>query len=170
VLARLESEGLAPLINRCFNLMWRAKEFPDPPQELQGQQLDIEYEGPLARSQKASRLAGFEEFTRLTEPMVARNLTIADNMDEDYAYRDLGDVAGLPTKYFKNESDVARMRERRQAKQAIDEKVALAGQAAEMAGKIAPAAKLAQENGNGGAPPDLSALMEQMNGAGAPSA
>jgi hypothetical protein len=171
VLARLESEGLAPLLNRCFGLMWRARELPVPPQELQGADLDIEYEGPLARSQKATRLAGFEEFTRLTVDMVTRNPGVADNMDDDYAYRDLGDVAGLPTKYFKNETDRDRVRDARAQKMAAENTLTRATMVADAVGKAAPmvqAAKGVPGNGATGGGPDLAALLGQMTGQGAP--
>lgn len=164
VLARLESEGLAPLLNRCFGLMWRAKALPQPPEELRGAQLDIEYEGPLARSQKATRLAGFEEFTRLTEPMAARNIAVTDNLDDDYAYRDLGDVAGLPTKYFRNEVDRDNLRTARAKKQQLAEGMERASQLAESVGKLGPALKAGQ--GTNGAGPDLSSMIGQLTGGG----
>lgn len=176
VLARLESEGLAPLLNRAFALMFRARAFPDPPEELQqGVNLDIEYEGPLARSQKATRLAGFEEFERLTGPMGQRNPAVLDNMDDDFTYRDLGDVAGLPTKYFRNETDRDKLRGARAQRVAAQSSLDRAGQVAESVGKVAPLLG-AMKNGNGAAPggegaPDIGAMLKQaMGGQGGPPA
>ena len=176
VLARLESEGLAPLLNRAFALMWRAKAFPQPPEELeQGVNLDIEYEGPLARSQKATRLAGFEEFERLTGPMGQRNPAALDNLDDDYVYRDLGDVAGLPTKYFRNEVDRDKLRAARAQRQAAQSSLDRAGQVAESVGKVAPLLG-AMKNGNGAAAPgagapDIAEMLKQaMGGQGGPPA
>jgi head-to-tail connecting protein len=166
-LARLESEGLAPLLNRCFGLMWRAGALPPPPEELQGQQLDIEYEGPLARSQKTTRLAGFEEFVRLTAPMEARNPAAADNLDDDYTYRDLGEVAGLPTKYFRSESDRDEVRAQRQQAQQAQASLDRATQVAEAAGKVAPMLATAQQaqGQNGAAAPDIQGLLDQFTAA-----
>jgi hypothetical protein len=167
VLSRLESEGLAPCLNRKFNLMWRAGAFPPPPPELQGQELDIEYEGPLARSQKATRLAGFQEFTALTEPMVARNPAVADNLNDDKTYRDLGEIAGLPADYFRDERERDGMRQQRAQQEQVQQKMAVAQQAAEMGGKLAPMIKAGQgAPGGGGAPEgmDIEAMLAEVTG------
>lgn len=166
VLSRLESEGLAPLLNRKFNLMWRAGAFPPPPPELRGQELDIEYEGPLARSQKATRLAGFGEFTSLTEPMIARNPAVADNLNDDKAYRDLGEIAGLPADYFRDEKERDQLRATRAEQEQMQQKMQVAMQAAEAGGKLAPMMKnapgAAGTPGGGGQGPDIQALIAQL--------
>jgi hypothetical protein len=177
VLARLESEGLAPMLNRKFNIMWRAGSFPPPPPELKGQELDIEYEGPLARSQKVTRLAGFQEFTALTEPMLARNPAAADNLDDDGVYRDLAEVAGLPASYLRNEKERDGLRQKRQQKEEVQQKIALAQQAAGIGKDLAPAmgamGKAGPQGGGGGIPegaPDIEALLAQITqGQGAPA-
>lgn len=168
MLARFESEGLAPLIVRCFGLLWRAGAFPPPPPELQGQDLDIEYEGPLARSQKATRLAGFEEYTRLMLPLGELRPEIWDNADVDEIARDLADVAGLPADYLVDERLRDQRRAARQQQQAMQQKVDLAMQAAEGAGKVAPLLKVAQEAPQGTGQ-DMDAMLAQMTGGQAPA-
>lgn len=171
MLARFESEGLAPLILRGFGLLWRAGALPPPPPELQGQDLDIEYEGPLARSQKATRLAGFEEYTRLLLPIGQLRPEVWDNLDVDQVGRDLADVAGLPTDYLVDERKRDAMRAARQQAQA--EQVALdkASQIAEGAGKVAPAlTALGDMTGQmgGAGQPDMDAMLAQLTGGQAP--
>ena len=63
-LGRLEVEMLNPLINRVFAIMFRAGAFPPPPPDLADEDIDVEYEGPLARSQRTLRVTGLEQ-TRL---------------------------------------------------------------------------------------------------------
>lgn len=150
-LARLESEALSPLINRVFNMMLRHSQFPPPPQELSGVNLDIEYEGPLARSQKATRLAGFEEYLRIMAPVAQLNPGIMDNLDFDAVARDLADVAGLPADYLRDEDARDALRQQRAAKQEAQEKMAMAEQAAKMGGDLAPMLQVAQN----APPPDL---------------
>lgn len=167
VLSRLESEGLAPMLNRKFNLMWRAGALPAPPPELRGQELDIEYEGPLARSQKVTRLAGFQEFTAITEPMVARNPATADNLNDDKTYRDLAEVAGLPADYMRDEKERDQLRAERAEQQQMQQKMAVAMQAAEVGGKLAPMMKNAPGQGAPGAGggqggPDIEAVIAQL--------
>lgn len=166
VLSRLQSEGLAPYLNRVFGLMFRAGAFPEVPAELKGQELDIEYEGPLARSQKATRLAGFQEFTNLTAPMVERNPQVADNLDDDSTYRDLAEISGLPADYLRDEKARDQVRGQRQQKQQVEQQLALAGQAAEAGGKMAPLMKAAQgmpqQQQGGEGQPDIAALIAQL--------
>ncbi len=166
VLSRLQSEGLAPMLNRKFNLMWRAGALPQPPPELRGQELDIEYEGPLARSQKVTRLAGFQEFTAITEPMVARNPAVADNLNDDKTYRDLAEVAGLPADYLRDEKERDQTRAERAEQQQMQQKLAVAKEASEMGRNLAPVMKNAPPGagpgGEGG--PDIEALLAQLTG------
>lgn len=171
-LARLESEGLAPGLNREFNLMWRAGALPPPPPELKGQELDIQYEGPLARSQKATRLAGFQEFTNLVGPMIERNPDVADNLDDDHSFRDLAEVAGLPADYLRNEKERDQKRSVRQQQRELQQKMQLAQAAAETGGKLAPVMAAAKDmpQGAGGGTPDIGAMLAQMTGQGGPAA
>src|SRR5262245_24297828 len=175
-LARFQSEGLAPLLNRKFNLMWRAGSFPPPPQELAGQELDIEYEGPLARSQKAGRLAAFDQFMALSAPWAQRKPEVFDNLNDDNAFRDLAEVAGLPADYLRDEKQRDQMRGERQQMEQMQQQLALAGQAAEAGGKLAPMMKAAQgiPGATNGGPPgggggaggpgglDLNSILQQL--------
>jgi len=175
VLARLESEGLAPKLNREFNLMWRAGAFPPPPPELKGQELDIEYEGPLARSQKATRLAGFQQYMALMAPFEQTKPEVFDNLDTDYIARDLSEVAGLPAPYLVDEKVRDEVRGRRAQEKKAQQAIALAQQAAGIGKDMAPAlaaSKDMQQQGGGGEQgnPDVEALLAQLTGgAGVPA-
>ncbi len=50
--SRAEVEVLKPIVERGFGILFRSGQFPDLPEELQGQELDIEFVSPLARAQK----------------------------------------------------------------------------------------------------------------------
>jgi hypothetical protein len=149
-LARLESEALTPLLNRCFSIMHRQGELPPPPEELRrGANLDVEYEGPLARSQKVTRLAGMDEFIRVTAPVAQQQPAVVDNLDTDRAFRDLAEVAGLPADYLRDEDDVATMRQQRAQQQQLAKQMEVAMGASEMGRNLAPVMEAAQ-----GIPPD----------------
>jgi hypothetical protein len=137
-LARLESEALDPLLHRVFALMMRQRRLPPPPQELSGAELDIEYEGPLARSQKATRLAGFDEYIRLMTPVVQLQPQVFDNINFDAVARDLAEVAGLPASYLRAEDDVQGMRQERAQQQQIQQQLQVAAGAAKAGGDLAP--------------------------------
>ena len=62
VLSRLNNEVLKPLIERTFNILLRQQEFPPPPPELQGAEIQVEYTSMLARSQRAIRANSLDQF------------------------------------------------------------------------------------------------------------
>src|SRR4029453_1528683 len=130
------------------------------PPELSGANLDIEYEGPLARSQKATRLAGFEEYLRIMAPVAQLQPAVMDNLDFDAAARDLAEVAGLPALYLRDQEQIEAVRQQRQTEQEMANKLQVAGGAAEAAGKMAPAISAISDAGGmqglaGGMPEEM---------------
>jgi len=51
VYGRWQSEYLIPIVERCFGLALRAGVLGQPPEELQGQDMQIKFLSPLARAQ-----------------------------------------------------------------------------------------------------------------------
>jgi Bacteriophage head to tail connecting protein len=77
VLGRLENEFLNPLITRAFGIMSREGKLETPPQEIQGAEMRIEYQSPLARAQKSQIAQGFQQFLMLVEPLAKLSPQIA---------------------------------------------------------------------------------------------
>ena len=115
VLGRLQSELLQPLISRAFALLLRSGQLPPAPEELQGQDIDIEYVSPLAKAQKLtdlqSMLRGFEVMMQ-----VAEIAPVMDYLDADKLVQYLVEVTGIPARVIRSDEEVARIR--RQAQQA----------------------------------------------------
>jgi len=115
VLGRLQSELLQPLISRAFALLLRSGQLPPAPEELQGQDIDIEYVSPLAKAQKLtdlqSMLRGFEVMMQ-----VAEIAPVMDYLDTDRLVQYLVEVTGIPARVIRSDEEVARIR--RQAAQA----------------------------------------------------
>ena len=141
-LGRFESELLSPLLNRCFGLMFRAGVLPPPPEELSGQDLDIEYEGPLARSQKATRLAASDEVMAKIAQVASfapeQAVALLDNFDLDDWIRDQATIAGLPSENLADTQQRDQIRANRAQQQANALKVQQMQALAEGAGKVAP--------------------------------
>jgi Bacteriophage head to tail connecting protein len=141
-LGRFESELLSPLLNRCFGLMYRAGALPPPPEELSGQDLDIEYEGPLARSQKATRLAASDEvmgkIAQIATFAPEQAVALLDNFDLDDWIRDQATIAGLPSENLADEQQRDQVRQQRAQAAAQRQKVEQMQMLAEGAGKVAP--------------------------------
>ncbi len=157
-LGRLESELLSPLIIRSFQILNRNKMLPPMPEilsmflEAQGVDLDIRYEGPLARAAKSSDLVALTRFMELIGSLAQINPQVLDKVDFDESVEITRQTTGVTPKILRDDEEVAEIREARQKQQEMQQQVQLAAQAAESAGKAAPALKLLQgQESEGGA-------------------
>jgi hypothetical protein len=141
-LGRFEYEFLNRVIERVFALMFRAGALLPPPEAVLGDDLDIEYEGPLARSQKSQRVGGWEATLGHLHALQAVSpeavVTALDNYDLDDALRDQATIVGLPPSYLRSREEVAQVRAQRQQMQQQALQMQQMGQMAEAAGKAAP--------------------------------
>ncbi len=119
VLGRLQAELLQPLISRSFALLLRGAVLPPAPEQLQGQDIDIEYVSPLAKAQKLtdlqSVLRGFEVLAQLGEMA-----PVQDYIDPDRMVKYLVDVTGMPARVIRSQDEIDQLR-RDQAAQAQEQ-------------------------------------------------
>jgi hypothetical protein len=154
-LGRLETELLNPLIERCFAMMLRRNALPAPPEALLGldPDIDIEYEGPLARAQRASDVQAIERVLATVLPLAQVNPDVVDVLDFDEAVRYIARRNGLPTQVMRSQDAISQIRTARtQARQ----QQLQAAQATEMIGKAAPLLKAAAPDGI-----DLAGMVEE---------
>ena len=154
-LGRLESELLTPLIERIFGLMFRAGIFPPPPEELRGQDIDIEYEGPLAKAQKSGTIMTMQKFFSAIGGIAQIDSQVFDNINLDAATREIAGASGIPATILYGEKDVKRIRDlRTQAmeKQKQMEEMQKMADMAGKAGKLLPAMKEMMPQGTEGIP------------------
>lgn len=113
VLGRLQSELLQPLISRAFALLLRSGLLPPAPEELQGQDIDIEYVSPLAKAQKMtdlqSMLRGFEVMMQ-----VAEIAPVMDYLDTDRLVQYLVETTGIPARVIRSNEEVRKIRREQQ--------------------------------------------------------
>jgi len=144
VLGRLQAELLQPLISRSFALLLRAGLLPAPPEELQGQDIDIEYVSPLAKAQKLTdlqaMLRGFEILLQ-----VSQVAPVTDYLDGDAMVQYLVETAGLPARVIRGTAEVEEVRRQQAEQAAMQQQMQQEMMAAEAGGKIAPLIKAAQE-------------------------
>jgi len=142
VLGRLQSELLQPLISRSFALLLRSGLLPAAPEQLQGQDIDIEYVSPLAKAQRLtdlqSMLRGFEVMMQVGE--IA---PVMDYLDPDKLVQYLVEVTGIPARVIRSDQEVAELREEQAEQQAQQQQIEQQMMSAEAAGKIAPLVKAA---------------------------
>jgi hypothetical protein len=150
-LGRLQSEALSPIVNRVFRMMLRAGELPEIPGEVleavgdNRAQIDIEYEGPLARAQRASDIETVNQVLASLVPLKDVWPEITDVIDEDKLARGVAERAGLPAAFIRGESEIEEIREQRSEQVARQTQIQEAGGLAEAAGRVAPALKALDE-------------------------
>lgn len=140
---RLEAEFLNPLVTRCFALMARGRAFMDEPDILAelGDQadLDIEYEGPLARAQRTIEITAQDRFVAfLFQIAAAGKPEVLDLANWDQMARDRAQVLGVPANQLLGQQQVDAVRTTRQQQQAQAAQLETGLKLAEAGGKVAP--------------------------------
>lgn len=149
-LGRLDNELLRVLVDVLFEMMLIAGEFnPIPPEILfesggQPQNIDIEYDGPLARAQRASELSAIDRFVASTLPLAEAKPDILDNIDFDELARIAGRSQSVGT-ILRSKEDVEAIRESRQQAQEEAARQQQILEGAEAIGKAAPGLEAASE-------------------------
>ena len=131
-LGRFEGEGMNPLLEREFGLMMRASSgrypvLPPPPPILARMgvtDIDIEYEGPLAKSQRRGEMVRMQSVAGIAMQMIQGgfNPEILDNFNGDRVIRHASEIEGIPSKVMNSVEQIAVIREERAKKQAEEQR------------------------------------------------
>ena len=132
-LGRFQTEFLNPLIERVFGIMMRADALMPRPSEMEGRNMDIEYVGPLARSQRMEEAIAVERLYQLAMQVVQVDPTVMDVIDHEQAIRMRATLLGVPKTVLRGEDEVAEIREQRAAAQQQAQEQAMAQQQADTA-------------------------------------
>ena len=132
-LGRFQTEFLNPLIERVFGIMMRADALMPRPSEMEGMDMDIEYVGPLARSQRMEEAIAVERLYQLAMQVVQVDPTVMDVIDHEQAIRMRATLLGVPKTVLRGEDEVAEIREQRAAAQQQAQEQAMAQQQADTA-------------------------------------
>lgn len=148
VYGRLQSEYLAPMIERCFGILQRAGAFSPAPESLGGRDYTVKYISPLARAQRQEEVTAMDQFENTLLAEAQERPDVLDNYDWDSAGRERAKLLGVPAKLIRTADQVTQIRQAKlQAAQAQQQQQALAaGQQAfamttgqNVAGAVAPA-------------------------------
>jgi hypothetical protein len=127
VFTMLLSDFLDPLADRVFGLGLRAKIFPPAPTAVlleaqrAGGQLDVEYDGPLARSQRIGEVTAFDDLLTLGDKMTAVTQTTSwqDNFDLDKGIRNAATILGIRRDQLRDPRAVRQIRQTREQQAAM---------------------------------------------------
>ena len=141
VLGRLMNEMLRPLIDRVFALMLRSDMLQQPPEMLQGRDVDIEYVSPLARAQKSSSLNSTMKALEILMPL-SQSIPVADHIDADGLVKHVTEALGVPKTALKSEREVQQVREERAAQQQQQMEMMQEQQEIQNVGQLAQASRM----------------------------
>jgi hypothetical protein len=162
---RLETEKLNPLAWRLFAMMARRRAFKPLPgallevvgQEGTAAELDVQYEGPLARAQRTIELTAQDRVVTfvigLTEGLAAVNPSEAaavwDVLNLDAFIRDRATITGIPADAMRSADEVMARREERKQAEAQRAELEKAKAVAEVGRNLTPMMQGMQPGGGG---------------------
>ncbi|MCP4372972.1 MAG: hypothetical protein GY797_33425 [Deltaproteobacteria bacterium] len=110
VLDRMDHEILTPLITRTLNIMARQGILPEPPEEIQDEEMTYEYVSVLAKAQKAVRVGTINGIMNFVAGSAEMFPDIIDNIDIDKTIESLSEMTGTPPEIFRDKTEINRIR------------------------------------------------------------
>lgn len=141
VTERQQGELLTPLVNIAFDACMEAGILPEPPEELQGVELKMEFVSVLAQAQRSTAMAGVDRWIGAIGAIAAakQDPSVWDNADTDQVVQDAAGYLGVSPEMARGKEDVQAIRESRAKAQQAMAQQQQAAQAAETAKTLAQA-------------------------------
>jgi hypothetical protein len=154
-LGRLKHELHKPMVERAFRMMAKRKALPEPPESFiaayegsrQLPHMDVVYEGPLERAQRASSLQSINRAWAISVPVLQAKPDAIDVIDGDALVREIFEAAGTPSGILLDQRKVKQTRQARAQAQAQEADRVRMMEMAQAAGQAAPAMKAMGQNG-----------------------
>jgi hypothetical protein len=160
VLERLNNELLYPLIENTFIHMMAANAVPPAPQEMNGQELSVEFISVFAQAQKAIGTNSSDRLVGSLGVVAQMKQDVLDKFDADAWIDSYSDQLGVDPRMIVASDQVAIIRQQRNAAQAAQQQTAMQEQQSKTTKNLA-AAPVGQNNALD--------LMNQFSGYGSPS-
>ena len=123
VLEHLHDELLEPLVENTFEMLMELSEpgwsgmgpalLPPPPEELQEENIEVEFVSVLANAQRLVDTGAMERWIGFVGNMAAMKPEVLDKVDVDEAADEMAEKLGVPPRVVTNAEDVAAVREGR---------------------------------------------------------
>lgn len=148
VLERLHTDMLDPLIDITYTYMNDAGILPPPPEELQGQNIKVEYISVLAQAQHSAGMGALERTVGFISTLAQAkgDQSVWDTADTDDMVKDYANMAGTSPKNISSDEEIAARRQSRAQQEQQAQQIAAAQQIAGAA-KDASAAAANQQGG-----------------------
>lgn len=113
VLDRIHTEGLVPMVQRTFGIMSRAGAIAEPPEQIQGAELKVEFISTLAQAQKLVGLQSIDLYIGFIGANAELFPSILDKVNSDEMADQYGEVVGIPPKIINDDKTVEAIRDQR---------------------------------------------------------
>jgi len=142
-MGRIQSEFLGPLIEREIDILQHAGALPPPPPELveAGGDLDIVYDSPLSRAQRADEGVGILRTIEAVTPLANVDPSVLKRFNTDRVIERLAEINGAPVDILYSEEEMAARNQQIAQQQQLQQMLQAAPVAAETAKTIAQANK-----------------------------
>lgn len=114
VLEQLNQDLLDPLIDNAFSILQSRGEFPEPPPELDGQDLKVEYVSIMAQAQKLISIGSIERFTGYVGNLMQAAPEIRHRVNADKLVEVYGDYVSMPPGIIRTEEEANELRQAEQ--------------------------------------------------------
>ena len=125
-----EETLLKPLIERTFGIMFRNGLLPEPPQEIQGQPLQIEYVSILAQAQKAVATTAIREWIGMIAEIAQAFPDALMKVNAPEVVDQYGELLGIPVKLIRSDEEVEQAKAQQAQQAQMAQMMAMAQQGA----------------------------------------
>lgn len=133
VLEQLNQDLLDPLIDIVFDFMMKRGLIPQPPDELKGQDLRVEYISIMQQAQKLAGLSAVERFTQFVMNLAQADPSVLMKVDTMELVDNYGDITSMRAGIIRSDEDVAQMKQQQAQAQAQQAQMQQLQQGAEAA-------------------------------------
>lgn len=115
--SRINVEKAMVSVVRLHGIMWRTRQFPDPPPALGGAELKIEFVSPLTQLMRLAGLDAIERTAQFVGFLTGANPNVQDKFDGDQAIDEFASGAGVPPGIIRDDDAVDAIRDERAKQQ-----------------------------------------------------
>jgi hypothetical protein len=159
-LGRLQANFLDPLIKRTFMIMYRYRLLPPIPEQLAGNmsEVDIEYLGSMARSQRLDEVQATERWIGNVGAMAQMFPNALDRVNSDEVVVMLGQAMGVPARAMRSNNEVQQQRKAKEKLQEQQMQLATLQQTGDALTSMGEGVEKLGASAEGGNLPDLTAI------------
>lgn len=115
VLEQVNQDLLDPLIDNTFTIMNKQGLIPEPPEEIEGQDLKVEYVSIMAQAQKLAGIGSVERFVGFAGNIAQQDPSVAKKINLNEVVDVYADLTGVPVQIVRTNEQVEEMLAQEQA-------------------------------------------------------